>query len=126
IATTNKLADGRPIFGAGRVDTRFNNISIAESVANSNNNGLNVTLTRRLSKGYEWFLSYTWSHALDDAPEQNVLDSGANLPQDLTNRRGEYGNGLSDRRHVLTFAGSLQPEVSLHNKALSYIANHNQ
>jgi hypothetical protein len=126
IATASRLADGRPIFGAGRVDTRFNNISIAESVGNSNYNGLNVTLNRRLSKGYEWFVSYTWSHALDDAPEQNVLDSGALLPQDTTNRRAEYGNGLGDRRHVLTFAGSLQPEFTISNSALSYLANHNQ
>ncbi|MBI1760115.1 MAG: TonB-dependent receptor [Acidobacteria bacterium] len=126
VATANKLADGRPIFGTGRVDTRFNNISIAEAVGNSNYNGLNVTLNRRLSKGYEWFLSYTWSHALDDAPEQNVLDSGGNLPQDTTNRRADYGNSFSDRRHVLTFAGSLQPEFSISNKALSYLANHHQ
>lgn len=126
VATANRLADGRPIFGTGRVDTRFNNISIAESVGNSNYNGLNLTLTRRLAKGYEWFASYTWSHALDDAPEQNVLDSGALLPQDTTNRRLEYGNGLSDRRHVLTFAGSLQPEFNIGNAALSYLANHNQ
>jgi hypothetical protein len=44
----------------------------------------------------------------------------------LTNRRGEYGNSLSDRRHVLTFAGSLQPEFTIGNKALSYLANNNQ
>lgn len=126
IATANRLADGRPIFGTGRVDTRFNNISIAESVGNSNYNGLNLTLNRRFSKGYEWFVSYTWSHALDDAPEQNVLDSGALLPQDTTNRRLEYGNSLADRRHVLTFAGSLQPEFTISNAALSYLANNNQ
>ncbi len=126
IATANRLADGRPIFGAGRVDTRFNNIQIAESVGNSNYNGLNITLNRRLSHGYEYFVSYTWSHSLDNAPEMNVLDSGGNLPQDLTNRRGEYGNSLSDRRHVLTFAGSLQPEFTINNQALSYLANNNQ
>lgn len=125
VATGTRLADGRPIFGTARVDARFNNIIIAESVGNSNYNGMNLTLNRRLSRGMEFFASYTWAHAIDDAPEQNVLDSGGLLPQDTTNRRGERGNSLADRRHVLTFSGVLQPEFSLSSKALSYLANNN-
>src|SRR5262249_6215841 len=88
---------------------------------------LNVTLNRRYAKGYEFFVTYTWSHSLDDAPEQNVLDSGALLPSDPTNRSRDYGNSLSDRRHVVIASGVLNPQVEIHSsRALNYVANHNR
>jgi hypothetical protein len=126
------LADGRPIFASGRVNNAFDNISMAESVGNSNYNGFNVTVNKRLSRGYEFLASYTWSHALDAAPEQNVLDvpTGTNAtnlqPSDPTNRRRDYGNSLSDRRHVFTSSAVLAPSFSMGPKSLNYIANHNQ
>ena len=69
------LADGRPIFGSGRVYPGFGNILVAESVGQSIYNGLNLTLNKRFSHGLEAFATYTWSHAIDDAPEQNNIDS---------------------------------------------------
>jgi hypothetical protein len=117
------LADGRPIYGAGRVDSRFNNILLANSVANSNYNGLNFSMQTRNFKGYEFLLSYTLSHALDDAAETNVLDSSVQLA-DPSNRHRDYGNGLSDRRHALNFTGVIQPSFGT-GKGASYIANHN-
>ena len=121
------LGDGRPIFGASKVYPQFNNVLMGESVGNSNYNGLNLLLNRRFARGYEFFASYTWSHALDNAPEQNVLDSGAFLPSDPTNRRRDYASSLSDRRSVFTGTGVLNPQVSIQSsKALNYLANHNQ
>lgn len=123
----NRLADGRPIFLAARIDPRFNNIVMAESVGNSNYNGLNLTLNRRYSKTLDLFASYTWSHAIDDAPEQNNIDSGANVfPSDPTNRRRDRGNSLADRRHVLNLSGVLRPSFSGGNSVLRAIANNNQ
>ena len=119
------LGDGRPIFGSGRVYPQFNNVLMAESVGNSSYNGLNVTVNRRFAQGYEFFATYTWSHALDDAPEQNVLDSGALLPSDPTNRRRDRGNSLTDRRHAFTASGVLNPRVSL-SGPLGYFANNNR
>ena len=99
------LADGRPIFGAGRVYPGFGNILVAESVGQSVYNGLNITLTKRFSRGLELFGAYMWSHAIDDAPEQNSIDSTNMVLSDPTNRSRDRGNSLTDRRHV--FNGNL-------------------
>ncbi|MDQ2901873.1 MAG: hypothetical protein M3Y07_19050, partial [Acidobacteriota bacterium] len=119
------LADGRPTFGAGRVYPQFNNVLVAESVGNSNYNGLNVTLTRRFTRGYEFFATYTWSHSIDDAPEQNVIDSSALLPSDPTNRRRDRGNSITDRRHAFTASGVLNPQFSIGSRPLNWLVNHN-
>ena len=125
IPTGATLGDGRPIYGTGRIDPRFNNILMAESVGNSNYNGLNVSLNRRFSKGFEWAATYTWSHAIDDAPESNVLDSNTQVLSDTSNRRRDRGNGFADRRQVFNVSGLLRPSFGS-GKGVSYLANHNQ
>lgn len=96
----NLLADGRPIFSTARIDPRFNNILSAESVGKSNYNGLNVRFDKRFAKGLDAFATWTWSHAIDDAPEQNNIDSASAALSDPTNRRRDRGNSLTDRRHA--------------------------
>src|SRR5713226_1455726 len=125
VPTGNFLADGRPILKTGGIYTQFNNIFAAESVGISNFNGLNVTLNRRFANGYEFFLTYTWSHALDDAPERNVLDSSNLMPEDPTNRSRDYGNSFSDRRHAFSGTGVLHPHFDI-SGPLKYVANNNQ
>lgn len=93
------LADGRPIFGTARIDPNFNNILMAESSGNSNYNGFTATVNKRMGKSLEAFASWTWAHAIDDAPEQNNIDSGAGWLSDISNRRRDRGNSLNDRRH---------------------------
>ena len=125
----NFLADGRPIWisDAGRrVDPRFNNILQAESVGQSTYSGATLTLNRRLARGFETFASYTWSHAIDDAPEQNNIDSGAFLLSDPSNRRRDKGNSLTDRRHSLQASGVYQPDFKFENKVASYLAKNNR
>src|SRR6185436_9467891 len=75
------------------------------SVGQSVYNGLNLTLNKRFSHGLEAFATYTWSHAIDDAPEQNNIDSSNLVLSDPTNRRRDRGNSLTDRRHA--FNGNL-------------------
>lgn len=125
VPTANRLADGRVIFGSGRIDTRFNNILLAESTGNSNYNGMNLGITRR-SAQFETFATYTWSHAIDDAPEQNNLDSGGLLPQDTYNRRGDRATSFIDRRHVFVWSGVWNPSFSVTSRGLSYLVNHHQ
>jgi hypothetical protein len=122
----NFLADGRPIFGTGRYYADFGNITSAESVGRSTYNGLNLTLRKQLARGYEVYGTYTWSHAIDDAPEQNNIDAGANLLSDPTNRRRDRGNSLTDKRHVFNMTGVLMPEWKGDNKAANYLLNHNR
>jgi hypothetical protein len=119
------LADGRPIFGSGRVYPGFGNILVAESVGQSVYNGLNLTLNKRFSHGLEAFATYTWSHAIDDAPEQNNIDSSNLVLSDPTNRRRDRGNSLTDRRHA--FNGNLlyTPTVASGSRFVRALVNGN-
>lgn len=133
INPVTSLADGRPVFSntvsaATRLDPRFNNILIAESVGNSNYNALTLQLTKRFSQGYQFSANYTLSKSEDDAPEQNVVATqvGNLVSQDPTNRRRDFGPSLADQRHtfVMSFVG--RPVFDLNNKVLNYILNKNQ
>jgi hypothetical protein len=120
------LADGRPIFGTARYYPGFGNITSAESVGHSTYNGLNVTLRKQLSRGFETYATYTWSHAIDDAPEQNNIDAGANLLSDPTNRRRDRGDSLTDKRHVFNMTAVLMPEWKSNSRAVNALLNHNR
>lgn len=126
VPSGRQLADGRPIFGSARAYPGFGNILSAESVGQSEYNGLNVTLRKRLSHDFEMFATYTWSHAIDDAPEQNNIDSSNFLLSDPTNRRRDRANSLTDRRH--TFNGNLvfTPTWRGGNRPLRYLVNGNR
>jgi hypothetical protein len=127
VPTGALLADTRPIFSTtARVYPGLANILSAESVGKSNYNGLNVTLQKRLSKGYELIATYTWSHAIDDAPEQNNIDSGAAFLSDPTNRKRDRGNSLTDKRHTFNMTGVFMPEFGIKNHTGHYLANHNR
>ncbi len=120
------LADGRPIFGTGRVNSQFNNILVAQSVGQSVYNGLNFRFEKRFSHGFDAFATWTWSHAIDDAPEQNNIDSGANFLSDITNRRRDRGNSLTDRRHAFNANAVWAPESKVNSKALQYLLSNNR
>jgi hypothetical protein len=120
------LADGRPIFAAARANAAFNNIIVAESVGRSTYDGLNLTFNKRLSHGLDAFATWTWSHSIDDAPEQNNIDSGAGFLSDVTNRRRDRGNSLTDRRHAFNANAVWLSSVSLASKPLSYVLSNNR
>ncbi|HEY1495956.1 MAG TPA: TonB-dependent receptor, partial [Candidatus Solibacter sp.] len=119
------LADGRPIFGSARYYPGFGNITSVESVGHSTYNGLNVTLRKQAARGVEMYATYTWSHAIDDAPEQNNIDAGSNLLSDPTNRRRDRADSLTDKRHVFNMTGVFTPEFKLSSEVGNYLANHN-
>ena len=125
VPSGQQLADGRPVFGSARVFSGSGNILAAESVGQSVYNGFNLTLTKRFSQGFEMFATYIWSHAIDDAPEQNNIDSSNFLLSDPTNRRRDRGNSLTDRRHA--FNGNLlyTPVLQGRNRVLRYLVNGN-
>ena len=129
LASGNVLADGRPTWistPGQRIDPRFNNVLSAESAGRSSYSGGTLTLNRRVSRGFETFGSYTWSHAIDDAPEHNNIDSGAFFLSDLSNRRRDKGNSLTDRRHSLQAAGVYQPDFAFDNKVAKYLVKNNR
>jgi hypothetical protein len=129
IAVTGALADGRPTFNsaaATRLDPRFGNILMAESVGNSSYNAATFQLNKRFSQGYQFSVNYTLSKAEDDAPEQNLVAVGSLVVSDPTNRKRDKGPSVADQRH--TFITSLvgKPNFKFENKALNYIFNGNQ
>jgi hypothetical protein len=74
----------------------YADIDIMDSGDNSNYNSLQVAVNRRLSRGLSLGLSYTFSRALDYAPNEN-------RPQDSYNLAADYGLSPIHREHVLTF-----------------------
>ncbi len=124
------LADGRPVFSTANADKvypQFGNVFVDESVGNSNYNALTATLNKRFAHDFQMQINYAWSHAIDDAPEENVLDSGAGFAvSDPTNRRRDKGLSPTDRRHILTLSGVWAPTFTVSNKVCNYVLNNNQ
>ena len=68
----------------------------------SNYNGLQATLTQRVSHGLSFTLGYTYSHALDD----NSLNWAQLLPQNSADPLADYGSSDYDIRHRFTFTAT--------------------
>ncbi len=133
INPVGSLADGRPIFSstisaATRLYPQFNNVLLAESVGNSNYTAGTISLNKRFWSGYQFSANYTYSHAIDDAPEQNLVATQfSNLVlSDPTNRARDRGNSQADQRHtfVMSFVG--RPNFQVENSFLRGLINNNQ
>ena len=70
---------------------------LMESNSDSNYNSLQVTVNKRLSKGLQMLLSYTYSHSLDDYSGSDVSDITL-LPGNMVDEHN-YGSSDFDRRH---------------------------
>ncbi len=131
VAVVRNLADGRPVFNttasaANRLDPRFNNILIAESVGNSNYNAATFQLNKRFSQGYQFSANYTLSKATDDAPEQNLVAASTLSLSDPTNRAFDRGPSLADQRHTFVMSLVARPRFTFENKVARAIFNNNQ
>lgn len=104
-APAGMLADGRPIYRgtAGRPDPRFRAINLIESGANNNYNGLDLTITKRFSRGLQLSTTWSWSHAIADG------DLEAGSLADPSNRRYDRGNANADVRHNWVLQGLWAP-----------------
>ena len=131
INPVSRLADGRPKFDTTinantRLYPNFNNVLLAESVGSSDYSAGTLQLARRFSRGYQFSANYTWSHSIDDAPEQNLVAVTDTVVSDPTNRRRDRGNSVADQRHtfVLSFVG--RPTFEIANPVLKRLVNDNQ
>jgi hypothetical protein len=112
ITPVRVLEDGRGVYStqvnAGtRVDPRYNQVRLVESVGESWYKGFTVAFNKRWSNGFQWALNYTIGEGIDTAPlGGNVLaiqgDGNRSDPNDLERDKGP--NQL-DVRH--TFNGSI-------------------
>ena len=127
------LADGRPVYNSSlvtgpvptRADTRYNNINYIDIGANSSYHALITNYTHRVSTGLTVNASYTWSHAIADAPEANSYEN-SNFIEDPTNRKRDRGNSYVNRPNAFTFSGVYQPSTHFSNRYLNgLVANNN-
>ncbi len=68
----------------------------------SNYNGLQATLTKRVSRGLSFMAGYTYSHALDESSS----DMGQSVSMDNAMPGLDYGNSTYDIRNRFTFTTS--------------------
>ncbi len=83
----------------------------------SNYDGLLVTLRKRMSRGLNFNVAYTWSHALDLASSSNLGSKNNGYFRDYNHQFWEYGNADFDARHRLSAVLEWQVPVG-HGHAL--------
>lgn len=96
IGTTSALRFGlRPL-------SRFNRLTQFESTGDSVYHGLAVQLTKRFSHNFQGLISYTWSHGIDNKPDQTSVVVGADDAKNIENSlniAADRADGESDTRH---------------------------
>lgn len=121
-----------------RPNPRFNRIDLFESSANSRYHGLAVQARRRFSpthlipffegSGSQFLLSYTFSKAEDDKPDQTSVVPGggddSKVAQNPFDLRNEWGYSDADQRHRFVFSSVLElGRIKSQNKLLRILFN---
>lgn len=127
--TLAPLADGRPTFSATannltRYNPAFNNIRLIDIGANTSYHALVTNFVHRVTGGLVVNASYTWSHAIADAPEANSYEN-SNYIEDPTNRKRDRGNSFINRPNSFTMSAVYQPDTHLSNRFLNGLAHGN-
>jgi len=74
------------------------------SEALSNYQSLQLSVTKRLSRGLEFRGTFTWAHSIDDSSDPLVAGAGnRSFPRNSLNPRAERGNSDFDVRRRVTF-----------------------
>jgi hypothetical protein len=127
--------DGRPGYTAkacgtgssttiARPNTAFGQIIEISSGSNVNYNGVDLTVTKRMSHGLQFGAVYTMSKALGTVDVQNLSFTYFATPiEDSTNLKRDYGPLSSDVHHSFVFQGLYNP--TFRAKELGW-ANHIQ
>ena len=98
LASEIASADG---LGVG-VPVPFGDMSPNLTTGTSDYNGLSVNLRKRFSSQYEFLVSYTWSHAIDDSTD---VVSTSDAPQSNFAPNAERSTSSFDQRHRLVLSG---------------------
>lgn len=107
---------------ANRVDTRYRRVNQVENSGRSYYDALAVQLKKRMSKGIEASVSYTWSHAIDTANQgggsnalfYDLIRSTFSGKWDL-----DKGSSLLDQRHRFVATTIFQPTFTKSNSAVA-------
>lgn len=125
------LPDGRPIFSSAvnastRLFPQFNGIKLEDTGATMNYNAMVVNYQHRWSAGFQTSASYTWSHALSDAPDLYGYDTGNGLIEDPYNRRYDYGNTVVNRPSAFTMSTVIAPVFASTGSFWNHLENGNE
>src|SRR5215471_21393338 len=97
----------RPTTLARATGQQYNRISIFESAASSLYNGLALQVTQRLTRGFQFMASYTYSRAKDERPDQTIVVVGADdakIVENQLNAAADYGRSDTDIPHRFVFS----------------------
>ncbi len=98
LASEIAAADG---LGVG-VPVPFGDMTPNLTTGTSNYNGLSVNLKKRYTTKYEFLVSYTWSHAIDDSTD---VVSNSDAPQSNFAPNAERSNSTFDQRQRFVLSG---------------------
>jgi outer membrane receptor protein involved in Fe transport len=94
IAFADGLGKGLPV--------PFGDMSPNLTTGTSDYNGLSVNLKKRFTNNYEFLVSYTWSHAIDDSTD---VVSTSDAPQSNFAPNAERSSSTFDQRNRLVLSG---------------------
>jgi outer membrane receptor protein involved in Fe transport len=94
IAAADSLGVGVPV--------PFGDMTPNLTTGTSSYNGLSVNLRKSFSANYEFLVSYTWSHAIDDSTD---VVSTSDAPQNNFDPNAERSVSTFDQRHRLVMSG---------------------
>jgi hypothetical protein len=106
-------------------DARFGAVTQFATGASSNYNGLQLTAMKRMGRGLQGQVNYTWSHCLDQVSNGGFLQfSAGGILSPLPGNLGrDYGNCDYDIRHNLTAQYTYQLPLRVRNRDLGYAVN---
>jgi outer membrane receptor protein involved in Fe transport len=107
VYTFQRFSSTRPTNLIRPTGLQYNRLSIFESSARSLYHGLALQLTKRLSRGFQFQASYTWSRARDERPDQTIVVVGADDAKIVENQLSpgaDYARSDTDIPHRFVFS----------------------
>jgi hypothetical protein len=101
-----------------RPNSTFNSVRLSRNSGTSDYHALQLQFQRRLTRGLQALVSYTWSHSLDNVS----LDTSAEAPSFNIDVKNERGSSDFDVRHAVTGAITYDIPRLNQNKFLSSVS----
>jgi hypothetical protein len=107
---------------ANRIDTRYQRLIQVENGGRSYYDGFAVQLKKKMSRGFEGSVAYTWSHAIDTA---NMGGGSNTLFYDVLrstyngNYAADKGSSSLDQRHRFVVSSIVQPTFTSSSSAIA-------
>ena len=119
IPTSASLADGRPIYSTAvnaqtRVDPTFNHVDTFQSIGESTYNAFTLMVTKRMTRGLQFNVAYTFAKAEDNAPLTGtyVVGSGDDRVSDPSNVDRDKAPTPFNQGHTFGMSTVYQPRVA--------------